>query len=380
MNRPKFEVADIFRDPENLPVKLLPEQRKVVNALLNCRTAHLGGHKHSCNKCDYEEQSYNSCGNRHCPKCGALAKEKWLNARMKELLPVEYFHIVFTVPHKLNELFLYNKKTLYSTLLKSVQKTITQAAADEKSLGVLPGFIDILHTWGQNLQFHPHVHCIVPGGGLKNNKWISAKKGYFLPVKKLSKIFRGIFLKDIKKLYKKNELELPPEKYEDFREYNFFISQLYRTEWVVYSKKPFSRPKMVLKYLSRYTHRVAISNFRIKNITEKEVSFLWKDYRTKKNKVMTLSKKEFIRRFLLHVLPKRFVKIRSCGFLCNRKKKDNLKLCRELLNVELAESPSHEKLVRDIWEGYKDDAKSKNCPLCKTGKLIVSIVAPFYRR
>lgn len=382
--KPKYEVADIFRNNTNQLNNLTNEQWKVVNAILNCRTAALGGHDHHCDSCSYEEQSYNSCGNRHCPKCGALAKEKWLNARMSEFLPVQYFHVVFTIPHDLNEIFLFNKKELYGAFLKSVKNTIIAACHNKKNIGATAGLLEILHTWGQNLDYHIHTHCIVPGGGLKNGKWISCKKDYFVCVKILSKLFKGKFLEAIKKLNRKGILNFPEDlfHYQNPKELSRFLTKVYKKDWVVYAKETFSGPEKVLEYLCRYTHRVAISNYRIKKICGDDVFFSWKDYRTGKNKVMKLSRKEFMRRFLLHVIPFRFVKIRFCGFLSNRCKKKNIKLCRDSLCLFEYKITEPKTAVLSIWEKVEkiQSEESQSCPKCRNGKLITNTIFPFYLR
>jgi len=376
--KPKFEIADIFREYYYDLPPLSKEQRKVVNAILNCRTSALGGHELHCSCCPHTEKSYNSCGNRHCPKCGALAREKWLNGRMQDLLPVPYFHVVFTVPRELNNLFLWNRRKMYSLLLKIVSRTIIDSAG--RNLGIQPGMLKVLHTWGQNLDFHPHVHCIVYGGGLRDNKWISSKKDFYIHVKKFSRLFRGKFLAALKKMSKSGGLRNPEKDPTPFSFEQFIplAKEMYKKEWVVYSKKPFGGPEQVLKYLSRYTHRVAISNYRLKDISGGNITFTWKDYRTCKRKVMKLSAREFMRRFLLHVLPRGFVKIRSCGFLNNRIKKAQLALCRNELGVCQTQTASC-TIAADILENAKINFTNRQiCPLCKTGILIITKIRAFY--
>src|SRR5512135_2316740 len=288
------EVADIFRrygpsyrDAHKLPLTHL----RTMHAIETCRTAYLGGHVDQCEECGHIKISYNSCRNRHCPKCQFLKKEKWVEARGKELLPIEYFHVVFTLPDELNPLALRNRKVVYNILFKGASETLTDLA--KKRLGVQARFITVLHTWGQNLMDHPHLHCIVSGGGLCEGKWISSKRRFLFPVKVMSRLFRGKFLAFLKKAYKEERLEAA----EDFTS---FLKDLYAKEWVVYSKPPFNGPENVLGYLGRYTHRIAITNHRILGIEDGKVSFRWKDYADgNTQKVMILDPAEFIRRFLL---------------------------------------------------------------------------------
>jgi hypothetical protein len=370
--QPKYEIGDIFRDnrAKLRHLKLSPDQRKVVKAITYCRTARLGGHKLYCNTCGYSEISYNSCRNRHCPKCQYFTKLKWLNNRIEEILPVKYFHVVFTVPHLLNPLILQNKKELYGIFFKAVNETLTEAALNPKNLGAQIGFMAILHTWGQNLMDHPHIHCVVTGGGLNKDKtkWISSRDNFFIHVKRLSKLFRGKYLYYLKMAYNERKLgfhgKLVELKYRE--DFNNLISKLYKKDWIVYSKKPFDNPVNVFKYLGRYTHRIAISNSRIVKVTDKKVSFKWKDYRNgNKKKIMTLPVEEFMRRFLLHTLPKGFKRIRFYGLLSNRYKKDNIKAIRELLNdsedtlMEIKESVPELILI-------ENDDKIYKCPKCQS--------------
>jgi predicted Zn-ribbon and HTH transcriptional regulator len=369
--QPTYEIGDIFREnrAKLRHLKLSPEQRKVVKAIIRCRTARLGGHKLYCNTCGYSEISYNSCRNRHCPKCQYFKKLKWLNNRIEEILPVKYFHVVFTVPHLLNPLILQNKKELYGLFFKAVNETLTEAALNPKNLGAKIGFMTILHTWGQNLMDHPHIHCVVTGGGLNKDKtkWISSRDNFFIHVKRLSRLFRGKYLYYFKMAYNKKKLGFYGKVEElKYREnFNKLISKLYKKEWVVYSKKPFDNPVNVFKYLGRYTHRIAISNSRIVKVTDKEVSFRWKDYRNgNKKKIMTLPVEEFMRRFLLHTLPKGFKRIRFYGLLSNRYKKDNIKAIRELLNnpdtlMEIKANVPELIIIENDDKAYK-------CPKCQS--------------
>ncbi|HEY0089212.1 MAG TPA: IS91 family transposase, partial [Candidatus Lokiarchaeia archaeon] len=325
--RNKIELADIFRKNIDKLPHIDIESWKVVNAIISCRTANLGGHVLKCDICGHEEYSYNSCRNRHCPKCQTLKKVKWLEAREDELLPVNYFHVVFTIPGFLNPIVLQNKKIAYDILFKSVKETLLESAKTGKNLGADIGFITILHTWGQNLMDHPHIHCVVPAGGISpsGNNWKSCRNNYFISIKILSKLFKGKFLDYLKKAFNSNELKFfgKIHNLKNKSCFQIIINRAYLKEWVVYAKKPFAGPKQVLDYIGRYTHRVAISNNRIHSMENDKVSFSWKDYsEDNKQKVMSLEVSEFMRRFLLHVLPKRFVRIRFFGFLANKVKND----------------------------------------------------------
>jgi hypothetical protein len=304
-----------------------------------CRTSALGGHVDECTQCGHTRISYNSCRNRHCPKCQTLAKEKWLEDRKRDLLPVSYFHIVFTVPEELNFLTLTNQKVLYSIFFKASSETLLELSREPKYLGADIGFTTILHTWGQNLMNHPHVHCVVPSGGLSldGTRWIGSKKDFFIPVKVLSKKFRGKFLYYLKKeYYCGHQLKFIGEienlRFKDV--FQCFVDELYKKEWVVYCKPPFGSAEHVLEYLGRYTHKVAISNNRIIAIENGFIVFKWRDYSdNNKEKYMTVTSEEFIRRFLMHVLPQKFVKIRHYGILSNRGRGNKLKRCRTLLGI-----------------------------------------------
>ena len=318
---------------------------KALYSIKDCRTAALGGHAYECDECGETKISYNSCRNRHCPKCQMYAKEMWIYERSKSLLPTDYFHMVFTVPEQLNPLILFNQKEMYSILFKAVSETLLELSKDKKYLNADIGFTTILHTWGQNLMNHPHVHCIVPGGGLSldQSKWIKSKKKFFIPVKVLSRKFRGKFLYYLNKLYVDNKLKFPNNISElnSKNIYNEFKDSLYKKEWIVYSKPPFSSAEYVLKYLGRYTHRVAISDNRIVKVDKDNVVFKWRDYRDKnKEKIMSLKAEEFIRRFTMHILPDRFVKIRHYGILGNRNKKLKFKRCIEIFRIKPKEDDS----------------------------------------
>ncbi len=341
MNRPPFEVADIIRAHGNSFIEknrswLTWLHLRVLFAIEHCRTAALGGHLDRCGQCGYETISFNSCRSRHCPKCQTNARDQWLVERGKELLPVKYVHVVFTIPHELSWLALQNKKVVYDLLFHASAVTLTEIAADAKHLGAEIGFLSVLHTWGQKLQAHPHIHCVIPAGGLSldHQRWVHPRYPFFLPVKVLSRVFRGKFTAGLKRAFQQGKLRFPGSMKQLAKEKAFhaFLRPLFRHDWVVYAKPPFGGPEHVLHYLARYTHRVAISNHRIVNIADGKVTFRWKDYAHKsKQRLMTLTAEEFLRRFLLHTLPRRFVRIRFFGFLANRCRGALLPLCTELL-------------------------------------------------
>jgi hypothetical protein len=341
VKRPPWEVADVIskagtRFIERYGASLTWAQVKVLNAIVRCRTAALGGHRDQCDHCGYQAISYNSCRNRHCPKCQTNAREKWLRARERELLPVSYFHLVFSVPHALVPLMWQNKKALFTLLFDASAATLLEIAADPRHLGAETGCLSILHTWGQTLQAHPHIHCVVPGGGLAPDltRWVSSRPHFFLPVKVLSRVFRGKFIAGLKRAFRRKKLTfhggcLPLSKEKAFAD---FLRTLFRQDWVVYSKPPFGGAEHVLQYLARYTHRVAISNHRIVDVSDTHVAFRWKDYaHHNKRRMMSLTHEEFLRRFLHHVLPKGFPRIRYFGVLANRRRGELLPLCRTLL-------------------------------------------------
>ena len=342
MTRPPWEVADIIRIAgrrfwERYRASLTWPQVKVLLAIARCRTAALGGHLDYCTHCGYRTGiSYNSCRNRHCPKCQTNAREKWLAKRQQELLPVHYFHLVFSVPHTLVPLMWQNKKILFALLFEASAATLLEVAADPKHLGAEIGFFSILHTWGQTLQPHPHIHCVVPGGGLSpdHQRWLSTASNFFLPVLVLSPVFCGKFLAGLRRAFRTKQLVfhgecLPLAEAEPFRA---FLDSLREQDWVVYAKPPFGGPEHVLHYLARYTHRVAISNHRIVAVNESPVLFRWKDYaHHSKQRTMPLTCEEFLRRFVQHVLPKGFPRIRYFGWMANRRRNRLLPLCRDLL-------------------------------------------------
>jgi hypothetical protein len=368
MTRPTLEVADILRASgnsfwERQGSHLAWQHRKVMDAIVRCRTAALGGHRDQCLRCGHQVISYNSCRNRHCPKCQGNARARWLAARSAELLPVPYFHIVFTLPHELSALVLQNKRLLYDLLFRTSAETLLEVARNPKHLGADIGLLSVLHTWGQNLQHHPHVHCVVPAGGLAmdGSRWVAASSRFFLPVRVLSRVFRGKFTAALKQLMLQNKLQFHSSLQELARPERFrqFLCQLFTKEWVVYAKPPFGGAQYVLNYLARYTHRVAISNHRLVAFKEERVSFRWKDYAVGgKQKVMTVSADEFLRRFLIHVLPKGLVRIRHFGLFANRRRAASLLRCRKALGALSSPQPPQ-------------PSSHTRCSLCSGDMLIV---------
>lgn len=382
----KIEVAEIIRKYKKDYLKeygsaTSSEQHRAMHAIEICRTEKLGGRVEECDHCGHKVILYNSCRNRHCPKCQALAKARWLENRKSEILPVDYFHIVFTLPHHFSSLALQNKRTVYNIMFKTVSNTLTTIAADKKHLGAEIGFLAVLHTWGQNLLFHPHIHCLVPGGGFSEGreKWISIHKSYFLPVKVLSRLFRRLFTEELLIAFKNGELEfygsikeLESEKI--FREY---VNKSRKMEWVVYSKPPFRGPEKLLDYIGRYVNRIAISNERLISMGRDEVVFKWRNYRkNNRNEIMRISVVEFIRRFLLHVVPNRFQRIRYYGFMANACRKKNIERCRKLLNY--GEVLSEFNPDTDWSEVYLKVVKKDVhiCPKCSKGKLVYTNEIP----
>ena len=369
------ELADIicrygktYIESRSLPL----EHYKIMNAIVVCRTAFLGGHIEVCNSCGKTQNSYNSCRNRHCPKCQALTKAKWIEARIAELLPVSYFHNVFTLPHELNLIILANKKIMLGILFKAVSETLKEFSLHPKRYkeGGKIGFTAVLHTWDQKLREHFHLHCVIPAGYLSHDgkRWIHSKKKFLFPVKALSKVFRGKFIELMEKKF--HDLIFPNKIADIGTSTGFRIlkNQLFSKEWIVYSKQPFGGPEQVLEYLGRYTHRVAISNNRILDMENNTVTFSYKDRKNNDaQKTMTLNATEFIRRFLLHALPKRFMRIRHCGFLANRCKKDNLLKCRTILGQDNIPEKSNKSIKELMLELTGQDIFT--CPFCKKGKL-----------
>jgi hypothetical protein len=334
----------------------------VLDAIARCRTAALGGHRDQCVRCGYQAISFNSCRNRHCPKCQGNARAKWLAARSAELLPVPYFHVVFTLPHELSALALQNKRLLYDLLYRTSASTMLELARDPKHLGADIGFLGVLHTWGQNLEHHPHVHYIVPAGGLAldGSRWIDSSPRFFLPVHALSRVFRGKFVAGLKQLVAEDKLQFRGSQQHLLVPgcLPSFLRQLYQQDWVVYAKPPFGGAEHVLNYLARYTHRVAISNHRLVAFENDRVSFRWRDYaHGGKQKVMTVSADEFLRRFLLHVLPRGLVRIRHFGLFANRRRSAALERCRVLLGATACADPPQPPSLR--------------CPACSAIMLVV---------
>jgi hypothetical protein len=369
--RPALEVADILRDRGAAWRKanaghVSLEQLKVMSAIESCRTAALGGHVARCEDCAYTTIAYNSCRNRHCPKCQGAAAKDWLAAREADLLPVPYYHVVFTLPAQIGNIAYYNKAVIYDLLFKASAETLTMIAADRKHLGARVGITSVLHTWGSAMTHHPHVHMIVPGGGisLDGKSWISCRPGFFLPVRVLSRLFRRLFLEKLLAAHKAGHLKFFGNHavLGDPQAFTAHLAPLRRTEWVVYAKRPFGGPEAVLAYLSRYTHRVAIANSRLIACDRTSVTFRWKDYRADgRQKVMTLATGEFIRRFLIHVLPHGFHRIRHYGLLASGTRADNIARARELLAV----SNSQAELT-----GAAVDTGKPTCPCCG-GRMIV---------
>jgi hypothetical protein len=382
-----LEVADVFcqygpayRESHRMPRNHL----RVMRAIQVCRTAVLGGHKDKCDHCGHLEISYNSCRNRHCPKCQTLRKERWIEARSEDLLPIEYFHVVFTIPSELNPLVSMNQRIMYDLLFRSVSETIEKLANDPKHLGATVGVTGILHTWGQNLMDHPHIHCIVTGGGLSpdGSHWVSCRKGFFIHVRVLSALFSRKFLGLLEKSFESGDLVFPGSisYLKELRAFKSFKGHLYHKKWVVYCKPPFDGPKGVLQYLGRYTHRIAISNNRILDVQGGNVSFLWRDYADNNHKkTMTLKADEFIRRFLLHVLPARYVRIRHFGLLANRRRKDNIALCREFLGT--GKTVTKEKIRQETWQEQLRRISGIDvtiCPVCQKGRMFtIELLHPY---
>jgi hypothetical protein len=379
MTRPRLDVAEVIRScldkfMETYGPRLTPEQQRALKDLVSCRTAALGGHVLGCPECGHQQIAYNSCGNRHCPTCQGTAAARWLEARAAELLPVPYFHVVFTLPNVLDPIALHNPRVVYDLLLRSAAETLLRLAADPQHLGAQIGVLALLHTWGQNLQLHPHAHCVVPGGGLSadGTRWISSSDKFFLPVRVLSQVFRGKFLAGLRAAFAQGRLRFPgaltaPAKRDQFER---FLAASTKTDWVVYAKPPFGGPEQVLKYLARYTHRSAISNHRLLDLDEGRVSFRYKDYaHGSRKRTMKLSAVEFVRRFLLHVLPAGFVRIRHYGILSNRHRHEKLELCRSLLEPHQAAEP--ELPETEAPECSSSISPTRVCPVCGAGRMIL---------
>lgn len=358
------------------------EQRRVLTDLVQCRTAVLGGHAKKCDQCGHIVCVYNSCRNRHCPKCQGAARAAWLEARQQELLDVEYFHVVFTLPHELAPLALQNRRTVYALLFRAASETLMTLAQDPKHLGARIGCLAVLHTWGQNLLAHPHLHCVIPGGGMSpdGERWVSCHDGFFLPVRLLSRLFRGKFLAMLLLAYEQQHLEFHGHlaELQHPKAWEGWLEPLRNKEWLVYAKPPFGGPPQVLKYLARYTHRVAISNRRILSFDNDRVTFTWKDYASgNRRRIMTLDPHEFLRRFLLHVLPSGFTRIRYFGFLANRNRAENVLKARRLIQEHRADGNANASIGPPSFEPFlplhsatgTDDIEL--CPECKNGRLIL---------
>jgi hypothetical protein len=390
LGRAQLEVADILRTHGDEFRRLRnpsARQRKILRNIEQCRTAALGGHKDTCTNCGHVRVSYNSCRDRHCPKCQSLKKDEWLEARKQRLLPVPYFHVVFTLPNELNPLALRNKKIVFDLLFKSAAETLQQVASQKKHLGAQIGFTAVLHTWGQKLQFHPHLHCVVTGGGLdfRQGRWIAASQRYFLCVDVLGMLFKAKFLEALKTAHTERKLSLAgtTAHLEDRRLWQRLLNRLYSSKWVVYAKPPFGGPEHVFRYLGRYTHRVAISNHRLLELKDGQVTFRIKDYADEgKSKSLTISAVEFIRRFLLHVLPERFVRIRHYGLMAGRNVETKLARAREILGVAAKEdkaSPGDEADASKPWWERLFELTGVDifqCPVCGSGRMLREPLQP----
>jgi hypothetical protein len=369
MHRPSVEVADVFRALgdeywDRLSPHVSRGQRRVVRAITSCRTSALGGHVEACDACAYQRIAYNSCRDRHCPKCQGAARERWVAARREDLLEVEYFHLVFTLPEQIAEIALRNKRCVYGLLFRAAWETLRSLASDPKHLGAEVGMVAVLHTWGQTLTHHPHLHCVVPGGGLSpGGEWVRCRRGFLLPVRVLSSRFRRVMLAELERAAERGEIAWVGqiEGFADFEAFGRLVRELRATKWVVYAKCPFGGPEQVLKYLGRYTHKVAITNHRLLALEDGCVSFRYRDYRAgNAERVMALGVEEFARRFLLHVLPDGFQRIRHYGLLANRTRREKLARCRDLLSpsggaVEISEAAEANREMDRI------------CPACGQG-------------
>lgn len=381
MRRPSFELADVIRDAGP---SFIAHSRgwftwlhlKVLVAILRCGTAVLGGHLDSCSQCGHQAIGYNSCRNRHCPRCQTHVRDRWLESRRRDLLPTGYAHVVFTIPHVLAPLALQNKAAVYDLLMRASAETLLEIARDPRHLGAEIGFFSVLHTWNQQLQLHPHVHCVVPAGGLAldHSRWVPASPQFFLPVKALAKVFRGKFKQGLQELYAARSLVLegvltPLQNPRTFAE---LLRAAHRNDWVVYAKRPFGGAEHVVHYLGRYTHRVAISSHRLLSLEDHRVTFRWRDSRHhNKQRRMTLSVHEFLRRFLLHVLPIGFVRIRYFGFFAHRRRKQLMPLCLKLLGASVPPSSAPAAVVaRPLW----------TCPVCGGPMKVIERLTPLQLR
>lgn len=389
MSRAALELAHIFRQhgAAYQAARRLPRQQlRVMRAIEICRTAALGGHVEQCGHCSHIRVSYNSCRNRHCPKCQSLARARWLEQRKAELLPVDYFHVVFTLPEAIAAIAFHNQKVVYDILFRTTAETLLTIARDPQHLGAAIGFFAILHTWGQNLLLHPHLHCVVPGGGLapEGDRWMACRPGFFLPVRVLSRLFRRLFLQALQRAFQQGQLQFfsTLKALEDRSAFAAYLEPLRSAEWVVYAKPPFGGPQQVLEYLGRYTHRVAIANQRLVALQDGAVTFRWKDYRRQQRPhTMTLEAPEFIRRFLLHTLPSGFQRIRHYGLLSNQHRREALARCRQLLAAPLSELlPNPPRDGGDLYRALTGRILNR-CPHCGIGVLLVieTLAAQRYR-
>src|ERR1700692_2784741 len=389
MDRPKFEVADVFRRygeayRHEHGASLSTAQRRAMTAIEVCRTAVLGGHLEQCDHCGHQRNAYNSCSDRHCPKCQSFARFKWLVDRQAEPLNTQYFHVVFTLPQQIATIAYQNKRELYGILFRATAQTLLTIASDPKHLEAEIGFFAVLHTWGQNLQAHPHLHCVVPGGGLSpdGQRWVPCRPGFFLPVRVLSRLFRRLFLEALQKAFDSGKLQLfaALESLSEPDAFAHLLNRMKACEWVVYAKRPFAGPKQVLDYVGRYTHRVAISNNRLLDIENDQVRFKWKDYSGGDQvKTMILTAGEFIRRFLLNVLPNAFRRIRYYGFLGNRHREEKLAVCRHLLGMPQVAKDNAERVTEtDYRDRYEDltGRSLRQCPQCRQGNMVVVRILP----
>ena len=354
---------------------------KIIRAIINCRTQALGGHIQKCDNCGHEITLYNSCRNRHCPQCQFMKKEKWIENRKEDVLPFQYFHVVFTFPDKLNVIAYKNKKIIHKLLFDKTKETLLGISEDEKYFGAKIGFFSILHTWGQKLNLHPHVHCVVPGGGYRQDKdkWISAPKNYLVPIEVLKERFRSIFLVGLKQLFNEGKLYLENTRYKNKKIFQNVIDELFNTDWVVYIKESFNNSESVIKYLSKYTHRIAISNHRIKSLENGIVTFSYKDYAEgNKNKIMSLPVTQFIRHFLMHIVPYKFVRIRYYGILSNSTKRKQLEKCRRYFKIK-----EIKRIKKEWFETYQrlTGIDIFECKKCHKGRMMVSeIIKPVNNR
>jgi hypothetical protein len=386
MTRPRPTVAEVIRSCldeflHKYGAKLTPAQDRVLKDLTACRTAALGGHVLECQECGHQQIAYNSCGNRHCPTCQATAAARWVEAHAADLLPVPYFHLVFTLPNALDPIALTNRRIVYDLLLRSAAETVLQVAANPDRLGARTGVLAVLHTWGQTLQFHPHVHCVVPGGGLSEDgtRWVGSRPDFFLPERVLSQVFRGKFLAGLRSAYAAGKLRFAGQcanQAEADARFEQLILSAVRSNWVVHAKRPFGGPEVVLKYLARYTHRVAISNSRLLDFEDGFVRFRYRDYaHGNRKRVMTLSALEFVRRLLLHVLPMGFVRIRHYGFLSNRRRQQDVELCQRLLDGPTTQEAGSCQSTT-LSESVAPVTPTRSCPNCGATRMVVIELLP----